>query len=686
MKLRLLFSVIITMMLVPVKAQVETVGLIGSATPGGWDADTNMVQDIDSAHLWSMNISLIAGEAKFRANDLWDINWGASDFPIGVGTQDGPNIPIATAGTYDITFNSNTGEYYFSVTSDIGIIGSAAPFGWDADVNMFQDPVDTNVYTLRLDLVAGEAKFRQNDDWAINWGAADFPSGIGVQNGLNIPIPMAGEYVITFNKSTGAYNFQLSGFADISIVGDATPGGWSTGTSMTSSGLDQWSLNISLTDGGLQFVADSGVVIWGGTDFPAGTATDANDTIPVTAGLYVITFNTQTLAYEFAAVILYSTVGIIGSATPGGWDNDTDMVPDATDPSLWTLRVVLIDGEAKFRAENDWAVNWGSTAFPVGTGVQNGDNIPVTAGEYNVTFNSFTGAYEFVEVFQTVGIIGDATPGGWDADTDMEPNGDDPNEWKVRVILTDGEAKFRANHDWAYNWGAGDFPSGIALRDGANIPVTAGEYNVFFNSLTGTYGFVELRVFSSMGLIGPATPGGDWATDSPMEKDANDENLWKIQSIDLTDGEAKFRAEAAWTTNWGPPVLGEGFPSGIGVQDGANIVITAGTYGVTLNSVTGEYAFGDPLGSATKDVLNPSSIKAYPNPANDILNIDLSAIDMRGEINLSVYDINGKLVMSELKPANTQLQLGVTRLQDGYYTLHISNENYIIGKKFVIAR
>jgi hypothetical protein len=77
-----------------------------------------------------------------------DTELGKFDFPKGVGTQDGPNIP-ARAGWTHITFNSATGDYYFSVYSDIGIIGSASLFGWDSDVNMYQDEVDTN-YILFL--------------------------------------------------------------------------------------------------------------------------------------------------------------------------------------------------------------------------------------------------------------------------------------------------------------------------------------------------------------------------------------------------------------------------------------------------------------------------------------------------------------------------------------------------------
>lgn len=32
------------------------------------------------------------------------------------------------------------------------------------------------------------------------------------------------------------------------------------------------------------------------------------------------------------------------------------------------------------------------------------------------------------------------------------------------------DMKFRANHDWAINQGSADFPTGIAVQDGVNIP------------------------------------------------------------------------------------------------------------------------------------------------------------------------------------------------------------------------
>ncbi|HUR30002.1 MAG TPA: T9SS type A sorting domain-containing protein, partial [Saprospiraceae bacterium] len=88
----------------------------------------------------------------------------------------------------------------------------------------------------------------------------------------------------------------------------------------------------------------------------------------------------------------------------------------------------------------------------------------------------------------------------------------------------------------------------------------------------------------------------------------------------------------------------------------------------------------------TLDILDPSSVTVYPNPVSDQLQIDLTATDIRGDIKLFVFDVNGKLVMSQSANTNGYVQMGVSSLQNGYYTLHISNDKYIIGKKFVVVK
>jgi hypothetical protein len=351
---------------------------------------------------------------SLTANNTWVLNeielkngdqFRFAEFPDFMGTNYGDNNADGTAeafGTnivfnqpsafYSITFNDKTLTYSINFVRfpSIGIIGSATPGGWDTDTNM--EDKGNGTFEVVLDFVDGEAKFRANDSWDQNWGASDFPEGIAVQNGPNIPVT-AGRYKVTFNPSTGAYKFEPdAGIQSIGIIGSATPGGWGAETAMRNNGDGTYSAVLGLLDGEAKFRANNDWAInWGASGFPSGTGTQNGPNIPVTKGLYLITFNPATGDYSFAP----ASIGLIGSATPGGWSDDTNLTPDAANPAVVTLTVTLTDGEAKFRANDDWKFNWGANAFPGGTGVQDGPNIPVTAGTYNVTFNVNTGAYIF---------------------------------------------------------------------------------------------------------------------------------------------------------------------------------------------------------------------------------------------------------------------------------------------------
>lgn len=81
---------------------VNTFGVIGDATPGGWDSSTNLTTT--DYLVWTGTVTLGNGEFKFRANDAWDIALGGDlqnlDFAGG-----SPNIPSPGPGTYEITLN-----------------------------------------------------------------------------------------------------------------------------------------------------------------------------------------------------------------------------------------------------------------------------------------------------------------------------------------------------------------------------------------------------------------------------------------------------------------------------------------------------------------------------------------------------------------------------------------------------
>lgn len=86
-----------------------TFGIIGDATAGGWDSDTDMLFD-NGRQVWTLTTHLNVGELKFRKNDSWDVDYGDNGHD---GTLDsgGANIPIASAGEYEIILDLNALTY-----------------------------------------------------------------------------------------------------------------------------------------------------------------------------------------------------------------------------------------------------------------------------------------------------------------------------------------------------------------------------------------------------------------------------------------------------------------------------------------------------------------------------------------------------------------------------------------------
>ena len=89
------------------------------AMPGGyqeWNPAENVMNPMSTNvenHDWYLkSVTYDDTELKFAANGGWDVNWGATDFPYGIGTQGGPNIPVV-AGTYHVYFNDLLGAYNF---------------------------------------------------------------------------------------------------------------------------------------------------------------------------------------------------------------------------------------------------------------------------------------------------------------------------------------------------------------------------------------------------------------------------------------------------------------------------------------------------------------------------------------------------------------------------------------------
>lgn len=148
------------------------------------------------------------------------------------------------------------------------------------------------------------------------------------------------------------------------------------------------------------------------------------------------------------------------------------------------------DGGFKITPENNWDAEWGMDADQE---AEAEETVLLTSGGgniniyqlyrfYHFSLDKATGTLKKNKVFNTVGMIGTAV-GGWDADVDMEFDATTQKFW-ADVTLTAGELKFRADDDWAINWGVAtegkEMTKGVLDGD-KNITVPAGNYRVFLN-------------------------------------------------------------------------------------------------------------------------------------------------------------------------------------------------------------
>jgi len=147
---------------------------------------------------------------KFTSGPSWDVNFG-DDGADGRLDPDGANITVEEPGFYKINVNVNDLSYSVLKTQ-WGLIGSATPKGWDADLDMTYDP-DEGAWTIQAALQAGEIKFRANDDWALNYGDTG-ADAILEANGDNIAIPGPGTYAIKLylHKPDYTYGIELPSF------------------------------------------------------------------------------------------------------------------------------------------------------------------------------------------------------------------------------------------------------------------------------------------------------------------------------------------------------------------------------------------------------------------------------------------------------------------------------------------
>ncbi|QNL22389.1 SusF/SusE family outer membrane protein [Hyphobacterium sp. CCMP332] len=348
--------------------------------------------------------------------------WVSADFAVG-----GDAFSVTESGLYHVTIDVTSGTAYIVKINTYGLIGTAGP-GWSSDAPMALKSADANTVVFEgtnIELKAGEFKFRYNENWNSDRSAAT-----PAVDGLNL----------------------LTNF------GTNTEGGDENG------GFQPGGFNFNFTGN---------------------------------PGVYTVTL-TFSPGKGYSAVAEFERTGdgsgfdpaeynwgIIGAATDSAWDADVNFIYKGEDAGThkWVAFVYLQDGEFKYRTNDAWdfELNPGNVDHTgdAASEVSEGGNFILDAatdsGYYYITITTADeGATWAVQFDAGVwGIIGAATPGGWDNSTPLAYNGD--NSWSADVVMLADEYKFRANDSWDLNLG-GDL-NALTL-DGANLVSTAGTFTV----------------------------------------------------------------------------------------------------------------------------------------------------------------------------------------------------------------
>lgn len=303
-----------------------------------------------------------AGDIEFKVQSL-----------IGSSTVLTSNIASLKATAYSDKLD---------LTSPWGVVGSGAPNGWDGpDLPFYVNPDNTAEHIAYVTLKDGEIKFRKNNAWTDNLGGSN---GTLKANGDNIAIK-AGSYKITMNPTALTYKIDKFSWG---IVGDATPNGWN-GPDVEmryDPTVDLFRAEVTLIDGKIKFRQnnDWGVNLGGAN----GTLSAGGADISVTKGTYLITMDPKKLKYTVTA---YSPWGLVGDATTNGWNGpDAKFTYDLSSETWVLTNVTLKAGQIKFRQNDDWGNNLGSTGNtepdPIATsgGLKaGGKNFGVTAGTWS---------------------------------------------------------------------------------------------------------------------------------------------------------------------------------------------------------------------------------------------------------------------------------------------------------------
>ncbi len=89
-------------------------------------------------------------------------------------------------------------------------------------------------------------------------------------------------------------------------------------------------------------------------------------------------------------------------------------------------------------------------------------------------------------------------------------------------------------------------------------------------------------------------------------------------------------------------------------------------------------------GLFTNEIMANNMWSIYPVPTKDLLHVKINRSSISENLTLSIFDLNGRVLMDKTLKDNKNSALDVSQLASGMYILRLNNGSKSIVKKFVI--
>lgn len=341
---------------------------------------------------------LVCDQNKSRASVARDLK---VETQVSINLASGDAVSFTTKG-------KTTGKFTPTATPPLDekgyyMLGQVNGNEWDAKSPVWMTKMSDGVYQLKVTTEKDKNyfKFYEGSKWdeSGNWdvinkgvmgcekdGCEDasgtiYYTGDSWGTPQSMVIAGAGTWIVTLDMNNLSYSV---GKPVLYMKGDAN--GWDGYDYLSGEDGVKFTGFMYLNQNGFKFTTAPD---WSGTGYGANfdTAPDAaNIVITEPVGYYQVDVDLSEKTYTLTPI---TSIGIIGSASPNGWDSDVDMtyVPYNKDTKevngYWEVKnITLSAGEIKFRANDGWDISWGGELDHLTT--KNGGNITVEAGTYDI--------------------------------------------------------------------------------------------------------------------------------------------------------------------------------------------------------------------------------------------------------------------------------------------------------------